>query len=134
MGTFATFKRPVVIVGVAAGVVFLVLLLTTGYYRSVFSSASIAATKNNPFGIEGRVAYVRVNTAIPRPMKPCDTSGFVLKVMGKENAILLEYDICRVGALSCAHYEGFAGLLRATPKLSNQAEKWGGQSLDWRSD
>jgi hypothetical protein len=117
---------------VLSAAISIIFLAATGFFQSI--SSSLEATKDNTLGIEARVAYVHENTGISCPMRPCDTSGFVLKVMSKENAIFLGYDICKVGALSCAHYEGFASSLGATPELSNQPELWGGRSLDWKSD
>jgi hypothetical protein len=115
----------------AASIAF-ISLAATGLFQSI--SSSILATKDNPLGIEAKVAYVPENTAMSCPMRPCETSGFVLKLMSKENAVFLGYDVCKVGALSCAHYEGFASSLVATPEHSNQPEGWGSQSLDWKSD
>jgi len=127
-------KRRILLVGAAvlSAAITIMFLATSGFFQSI--SSSIEATKDNTLGIEARVAYVHENTGISCPMQPCDTSGFVLKVMSKENAMFLGYDICKVGALSCAHYEGFASSLRATPELSNQPGKWGGGNLDWKSD
>jgi hypothetical protein len=127
-------KRRKLLVGAAALSVSIAIipLAATGLFQSV--SSSILATRHNPLGIEARVAYVHENTAMSCPMRPCDTSGFVLNVMSKENAVFLGYDVCKVGALSCAHYEGFASSLVATPEHSNQPERWGSQSLGWKSD
>ena len=127
-------KRRILLLGAAAlaASIAIIPLAATGLFQSV--SSSILATKHNPLGIDARVAYVHENTGMSCPMRPCDTSGFVLKVMSKENAIFLGYDICKVGALSCAHYEGFASSLMASPELSNQPEQWGGGNLDWKSD
>jgi len=79
-------KRRILLLGAAAlaASIAIIPLAATGLFQSV--SSSILATKHNPLGIEARVAYVHENTAMSCPMRPCDTSGFVLKLMSKENA------------------------------------------------
>jgi hypothetical protein len=117
-------RRGRVLVSIAAGlfaIVIILLLMVTGDLQSF--SSSIVAIKDNRLGIEARVAYVHENTAMSCPFGPCDSSGFVLKVISKNgDAMLQGYDVCKAGAslfAACVHSDDLGYSLVATREFPN---------------
>lgn len=131
VGSLGLKKRDMVLVCLAAGLSFTIITISLSAmsYLQLFPS-SIIATKDNPLGIEARVAYVHQNSAYSCPISPCDSSGFVLKVVSKnEDAVLHGYDVCKAGGgwswfASCVHSDTIMQSLSVTSELSNDSHEW----------
>jgi hypothetical protein len=70
------------------------LLLGQGVQWAPFH---VAANNLDAIGIDAKVVYAHVNSAISCPMRPCDSSGFALIVVSRNGtAMLTGYEICQV--------------------------------------
>lgn len=128
-----------VIVGLAVGVAFLIafsFIIIPPYMSHVPSSE---VTYDNPYGIDARVAYAHAYSGILCPMRPCDTSGFVLKIVSKSEVMILGYEVCNTDStcvyspnIGSAHLFGSPkGFEDATLQSANGFTSYLGKKANW---
>lgn len=87
-----------VIAGLAVGIVFVILFsfVVIAPYMSHVPSSGV--THDNPYGIDAKVVFAHAYSAISCPMRPCDTSGFVLTIVSRNDVMILGYEVCNTGS------------------------------------
>lgn len=93
-----------VIAGLAAGIALLIIFaIVFAPYSSRLSTSDV--TRDNSYGIDARIVYARAFSGILCPSPPCDTSGFVLKVVSRHDVMVLGYETCDVSS-TCIYSDG----------------------------
>lgn len=101
------------IAGLVVGIAFVTVfsLVVIAPYMSSVPASDV--TFDNPYGVDAQVFFTQADSRVSCPLRPCDTSGFVLKVVSREDAMLPGYEVCNIIS-TCVHSEDMEAHLLGT--------------------